>query len=400
MATTYKCTLDVRCWKEHTCLNCTGRFAYLLVRKVVAQGSSELEAAQNAQKSAASTIQTGVEQHPCPTCGLYQPDMVGGRRATWHGRVLALTGGSLIVLAILYFAYAITANQFVWSLAVVASLMLLINLFVVLRNPNKNPQANQNLARDHIEAQELHSIQIGTTVDTPTELFSPGMSGGKKLLFATMFVGLVVIVLPEVVRIVNAWPLNDAMNPPVVGPGDEIEIRFAESVQSIKSYWAGRPTITATIVGEPNEKPFGISGASKQDVWGDQIQAKKSEKNSYSRLWVTAIIPNRADLAGKTLQLQIKLNVTCPAMNGLMFMNSNYDVHKTINIQLASVKAGATYDLLWWIGFAVGGGLVMVLTTMLRSMANRMQDDALETNVYAVGVAEPIENEPDQTQAE
>src|SRR5438105_3171170 len=102
MATTYKSTIEVRCWKEHTCVNCGGTFAYLFVRKVTGRAPTAEAATTCARAAALKAIQNEVDLHPCPACGLYQPDMVGAKRARRHWMLLWATLGLLAWLLIVH----------------------------------------------------------------------------------------------------------------------------------------------------------------------------------------------------------------------------------------------------------------------------------------------------------
>ena len=88
MAKTYTSTIAVSCWKEHTCIRCGAVYAYEFVRNIKGQGSTEAKASLKAQAAADKAIRRDVDMQPCPTCGLYQPDMVGQQRARRHLPVL------------------------------------------------------------------------------------------------------------------------------------------------------------------------------------------------------------------------------------------------------------------------------------------------------------------------
>src|SRR5436190_10541170 len=110
MARTYTSTIEARAWKEHTCLNCGSVFSYLLVRKVTGNSGNATKAEELARKNAGIAMQTQVDEHPCPTCGLVQPDMIGQRRAKQHKVIFWIALLAFILLLILRVSYAVQAN--------------------------------------------------------------------------------------------------------------------------------------------------------------------------------------------------------------------------------------------------------------------------------------------------
>ena len=117
MATTYKSTIEINVWKEHACIGCGGRFRYLFKRKKTGQGGTPDAASAAARKAALKALEHEVDMHPCPGCGLYQPDMVGSRRSTRHWWVIAVTSILLLVLMILMLSDVMLAGMAAWAAA-------------------------------------------------------------------------------------------------------------------------------------------------------------------------------------------------------------------------------------------------------------------------------------------
>src|ERR1700682_3888884 len=94
MATTYTSTVEVKVWKGHTCCRCGQPYRYLCERKKKGQGKNPAAASAAAQKAVVAALAYEVDQQPCPTCGLYQPDMVAAlrRRRHWYVFWLAFLG--------------------------------------------------------------------------------------------------------------------------------------------------------------------------------------------------------------------------------------------------------------------------------------------------------------------
>jgi hypothetical protein len=382
MGTTYTSTINVKCWKEHDCLHCAGKFGYLLERTVTGQASSADAAAVNARNAAANAIATEVDFQPCPTCGLYQPDMVGAQRARKHGR---LFWAGLIFFAALLVVYAvrwINASTATTLAVVGGAALTLANWQAGWRNPNGDAQANVGLAGRLVKSGKMRVSQAGQTKPADPELFTPGLSTGQRVALALMVAAVCGIMAPEVMRMASGWPLNADWRPPVAGPGDETTLYLSESIESIKGYWRGTASATATIDGEPDAAEVPVSAVTEDDSWGNSISAKSSEKSSGSRLWVTLTLPDREDLTGKTLDLSIELTATYPVSQGNMFDESTDTFHETAELQVASAGAGKTYNTLWWGGTLGGAAVLLAMTLSLKRAAKSLKKKALPTTVF------------------
>jgi hypothetical protein len=75
MATKSTCSVEIECWKEHTCVGCGTVFRYRMKRKRVGEGPTEKAAEIAARQAMMTDVAQAVEMQPCPACGLYQPDM-------------------------------------------------------------------------------------------------------------------------------------------------------------------------------------------------------------------------------------------------------------------------------------------------------------------------------------
>ena len=382
MGKTYTSTINVKCWKEHDCLHCGGKFGYLLERTVTGQASNAEAAAVNARTAAGNAIANEVDFQPCPTCGLYQPDMVGAQRARKHGR---LFWAGLIFFAALLIVYAvrwINASTATTLAVVGGAALTLANWQASWRNPNGDAQANVGLAGQLVKSGRMRLSQAGQAKPADPELFTPGLSTGQRVALALMIAGVCGVMAPEVMRMASGWPLNADWRPPVAGPGDATTLYLSESIRSIKGYWRGTATATATIDGDPDAAEVFVSADTKTDSWGNSISTKSSEKSSSSRLWVTINLPDREDIIGKTLNLSIELTATYPVSQGNMFDESTDTFHETAKLQMASAGAGKTYNTLWWGGTLGGAALLVAMTLSLKQAAKSLKKKALPTTVF------------------
>src|SRR5262245_34180886 len=98
MGTSYKATVQVRCWKQHTCVACGSVFGYLFERKKTGQGGTEEAASAAAHNAAVKAVAQEVNLHACPQCGTVQPEMVGAIRARAHWWILGIGAGALALV--------------------------------------------------------------------------------------------------------------------------------------------------------------------------------------------------------------------------------------------------------------------------------------------------------------
>ena len=117
MDVVHTATIEVKCWKEHTCKGCNGAFAYLFVRRVSGTAGTEEEATEAARTAAVTAVAAEVDMRPCPSCGLFQPDMIAARRLAWHWLFLVLAVVALIALLICYLADWAAMDLLVWIAA-------------------------------------------------------------------------------------------------------------------------------------------------------------------------------------------------------------------------------------------------------------------------------------------
>ncbi len=100
---------------------------------------------------------------------------------------------------------------------------------------------------------------------------------------------------------------------------------------------------------------------------------------------ISPTIPDRTELAGKTLQLDIKLAVAYAASTGPFgFENAKTTCEYKTDVLLASPHAGRDYRVLWWGGLVSGGVLVLLTSYVLRRLAIREKRNALPSRVIPI----------------
>src|SRR5437764_1393403 len=99
MAKTYTSTIELNCWKEHICGCCGSAYSYEFKRRLSGRANTAEKASINAQAAVARALAHETDMQPCPTCGTFQPDMIGQQRARAHKRTfwLALIAFGIIL---------------------------------------------------------------------------------------------------------------------------------------------------------------------------------------------------------------------------------------------------------------------------------------------------------------
>jgi hypothetical protein len=432
MATTYTSTIDVTAWKEHTCSGCGTVFRYPLRRKESAQGHTPEAAQAAARAAAARALARKAALQPCPSCGLYKPDMVGAHKARRHRWLIP---AALLVPALtvsLYSTDVLPAGTAALVTAGLCGLLVLAHGLIDLANPNRNLQANRRLAQRRLEQGRLCLVSgraAATMSETPAT--APGSKSGLVLAYALLVLGPLAFLAPELIRLAHGWPVNKEWVPVVVGPGDQPYTYLEHPLTSIKSYWSAaapgeQPTDAATVwsflaqlqgqqsaalgpapyllgvaesvnpvwqnlwfVRVANAEPLSlhthsVRASSRISSWGilspqgDKVitvHQRDVSRESPSTLWLRVHLPEDAELEGKTLQLDLQMRVLYPQDTGTGWRESSLQVpaeRKTL--LLASAHAGRRYQLWWWGGFLVGTCLTVVPGLLLvRLSRNRCQ---------------------------
>ncbi|MCE9547450.1 MAG: hypothetical protein K8T25_18415 [Planctomycetia bacterium] len=286
MAKNISCTVDVRCWKQRTCTACGGVFSYIFARKIAGMGPTREAAAAAMEANAVKQVMTDASSHPCPTCGLYQPDMVAARRVTAQGWLFAVSIPAMLLLLILNVSNTVQDNLIVPAAAGIMVVVGLLQLVFDARRPNRDLEANRQLAQRSIERQLLRvdtpgRAQQGMEVPWSTQgsmgslnaMGAPSVAGvssstgGGVVPLALFVIGLTAVLVPPIVRESRGWPFNPVAFPPIVGPGDSTRFYTQHSLRSIDGKFRAEADAVATPKGGGAEFP--LVAKSNQDNWGD-----------------------------------------------------------------------------------------------------------------------------------
>lgn len=379
MGKTYTSTIDVRCWKEHTCAGCGTPYSYEFVRKISGTGPTADKASVNARAAVDRALRDDCDPQPCPTCGLYQPDMIAKRRAKVAKLTFWLALIALGVVLILRATDVLQANVATWAAVAVCLVAASALAKADFENPNANPEMNRQRAAERVTSGAIRT-QPKPAQAPPDELAKPGRSSIGWLAVALLPAAVVAAALPEVMRSSHTWPLNDACYPPVVGPGDHTRVYMPEKISSIKGYWRGRPYVTVIPTGG---MPINVPAKANQNDWGSSISAKSSEKDSSSSPWVEIDLPPNDSLAGKQVACEIQMQVQYPhAFGSSSFQTETTHMRHNVSLAMAPAGAGAQYNHAWWEGTLIGMGAIALSAILIGMGARAMRRRANPTRVY------------------
>jgi hypothetical protein len=372
-----------RGWKQHACVHCGAEYRYLLEGKKSGFGSTPETAQRNADQAARNALRLGLLPRSCPTCGLYQPDMVASRRFRFHfvvficllcGLVLAGDGG---ILGVIFMSQEPVFTQIAsWLAAGVVGMALVAHLLVDLKNPNRNPQANLEAGRAAVHNGSLVEVAAGDEKTAREPLVGAAWRPKRQFsLYGILFIALLLTPCGEVLRLANGWPLNRGCDPAVVGPGDRVQIRFPATVASVKGLW--RADGSAVILNAANlGVPADVKLDSKKDNWGGQIKdVKPLEENQEEHLWAELTIPDGNQFEGQTLEVKMDLQVTYPKWQAAGYRDTKQTATHMTTIALASEhQAGRTYLVCYLVGGITGLVLTFVASGVLVLRTKALRD--------------------------
>jgi hypothetical protein len=390
VATTYKSTIEVNVWKEHQCIGCGSRFRYLFKRKKTGQGGTPDAARANAHKAVKAALAREVDQHPCPGCGLYQPDMVASRRTALHGWLIAATVLVLLLVLILVLTDVITTATGAWSAAVACGLLGLVHLLIDRSNPNRDLDRNQQQAQMRVEKGDLWVPPNGLSRPQSSEPPVFGWTTAHAVAYVLFGLGVLALVVPEGLRLAHGWPANPAWYPLAAGPGDEIYTYFPYSITSVKGYWQGTATATIVNAGELGMAAPQLRATSQNDRWGDTIRiGSKESKTSTKTLWVRVLLPADASLEGKSLQVKMTLDVEFPQMQGNNWEPVKQRFEHTDSLRLGGTHAAARYKAWWWGSFVGAIALLGLSSALIVRLATGLRGLAQPTGIFTPGEDAP-----------
>jgi hypothetical protein len=293
--------------KQHTCVGCGCVFRYTLDLS---------EPGPAFMSTIASKPADVVATHPCPGCGLIQPEMVLWSKVC-HPLTSLLALLALIVFAALGLVPGGPSPALCAQMAIAAfATLALIHFATAFANPNRNPDANLSLAKKEIAAGKLVLVRAGSSEQQGRP---PGNLGFWHVLaLLLLLVGPLAFIHPATALAeVPDTPTNPGLDPEVITPGDRVSFTFRNVKEKgvTGQIWKGRPTvrvINAKALGIPETL---VAEGSDQD-WGSTLHVPKGSYNQPLDVTIHFTIPNKPELVGKSIALTITMRVKYPEMWG------------------------------------------------------------------------------------
>ena len=360
MATSFRATAKLEILKQHRCVGCSALFRYPMERSGSAQAATEAAAREGAGRVLMGLLTATFDAHPCPSCGIYQPEMVAKLRSEVVGFISFFAHLAPMVLALLAALDVVLWHQAAWGAGAAALVALGLHLRSATLKPNLDLAGNRGRADREVQAGKLFIDQGGS----PDPAVRPGLGEldpGRKLLLGLFALGVVALSSAELLRLGRGWPLNPKWTPGVIGPGDAAVLYFPESITSVAGHWSGEGAAAVLAPAEPAV----LRVTSKQRDWGGTIRAKKSESNTSNTPWARVEFEDRAELAGRVLPVRVELNLRYPQAVSGKFANQTRTIASESEVRLAPARAGATYRQLLWGGLCGGSVLLAILGILL-----------------------------------
>lgn len=373
MATTYNATLNVNCIKQHTCVGCNAEFQYRLERSVTGSGGTQEAAAANAEKAAIKALENDVDQHACPHCGMMQPDMIAASRKSRFVAGLWLAPVIILIAFFIALPHWITISTSALIAAGGVALAGLIMVSGAFYNPNKDMSSGQMESSTKVDSGILTMTKEGNTATS--EDYFGALSGGHWTGLTLIGVALIATLSPLVLPGISGWETNDTY-PCVVGPGDETTVYFDQKIKSLQGMWNGTVQVKVKNADELGGQQI-FRGSTKNSNWGNEISGE-SVSDENNTMYVELSIPDSADLAGKTANLDFTVHVSYPISVGAdSFDNRSGTFNHSESLKLSAPGSGTTYWQSWIYGqlgavvlMLVGGFIFLGTASGLVKQAN------------------------------
>jgi hypothetical protein len=387
VVTVYTARLTARAWKQTTCASCECVYRYRLERTSSKTAGRPELAQQQAVNDVEKQLKDAVENHPCPTCGLVQPDMVGSAKSAIHSTAATITLVALLLIAMVALAGGITMDFAGLLGAGVAGLAALIHLGGLMQNPNSARAANRSKAEAEVTAGVIDLVHPGAA--DRIERGPPNVTLLHLVLWLFVIGGGVAMLIPWHVRQTNAIPQNSErfampsspVGPILIAPGDTATLRFPakDNIESVEGLWQGKPTVEVLNPAEVGSTTLPVT--TEYGSWGAQLQVDKNATKSSSNLYARVVLPDDPDLGGKEVRVRVTLAVTYPvAVTDKLFTDRSKTASETFTIKVGKREQIAFYREAFHFGAGValvtmliGGIGLVVMASALRRQARPTQ---------------------------
>ncbi len=382
MGTTYTATIEVACYKQHTCVSCNSSYAYVLQRKISGQSSSEAGARQNADQLAMKSMEKDVDFHACPSCGTVQPEMIADVQAKrfWAHVIIGVIGMALALILGVTQVMTISTSAFV----AIATTGVVLMLFTraAKYNPNADLDANRMESEGKVNSEVLVVTEKAEGRAGSMDEQVGGLRGSHFFALLVASVAVLAAATPILLTGVVGWSANDSCYPAVCGPGDAPCFYFPQKIKSIKGMWNGQ--VMAKAIPTEGGEEILLRGHTKSSSWDNVIEGE-SVDDTTNKMWATIDFPSDPSLAGKTLKLLIHVNAKYPFEAGAGFDETTKPFDHSTEITLSSPGAGSTYYTSWWAGQTACLGMIIFAGIILLSSCRILRASGNQTLVAPIG---------------
>jgi hypothetical protein len=393
-------SITARCWKQHTCTACGCVYRYVFERTASASGSLATDTRGKAARKIVKKITDGVDECPCPTCGVVQPDMVARGKITWHTTFTVISAILLLLIVLPTRSGTVPLDQAGTVACVVAWFAVLGHLLTAWGNPNARPDRNMREVQAQMAVGRLEVIVPGAQPNF--DAVPVNMTLLHALCLFAVFVAPPAFLTVVQVSREHPIPRNPTLKPEVIGPGDTVTVPLKTTSRSIGGYWHGMAKVNVLNV-EETGAPETLMATSKVDPWPKTLSVgDRSDPYESIEPWARVTLPDDPKLGGKKLKLQVTATLTYPverAGRGPSFDLGTGTAHQEVEVHLAEAGVDRLYNETWNRGAMIGlggcilGGVVLtVLAHHLKSRAKPNQvmplwaprDAALSSGFYGI----------------
>lgn len=383
-------TINRKIEKQHTCVGCGCIFRYKVDRSDF--GATMFSAMSAKDKDV-------VAYHPCPTCGLIQPEMVMWSKV-WLPFLML---GSLAAIIIVGLGTTVRGGPSLLFAHVGVGLFVVLglaHLMVMLQNPNADLEANRKLAEKEVEKGKLQLYSAGCT-DEPVRA-PRNVSFAHWLAIPFLIAGPIGFFYPIMnqTKDTPAPHKNAGLDPEIVAPGDEVSFKMKSSrLEAINgSMWRGTVTVrvqNATTLGIPEV----LEATGNTTDWGESFKVSSGSSNKPLSPTIRFKIPKSESLNGKTLLLGITVNASFPVMTkggwGFKhtFVNQSGTLSETLKVKLSDTAQVEEARKPYLLSLA-GGGLFFLGSLWLTILASTLQLRKSESHVVNGQEPEPSTDYP------
>jgi hypothetical protein len=295
---------------------CVFRYPLERVAKLHSGANSALAASAEMERQRMTTHlrhhpEDGVEEHPCPTCGLIQPDMTSGGRVL-HAAGAALAGAAFLGLLLAWGMGSRPPVELTLLGVGVFVAVAVIHVAGILASPNWHRRANLARAEKEVASGHLKQVRPGSDSGAPSS--SAGRPVQRSLAMLLVIVAPAAFLGSIIYEANHQPPTNPALEPAVVSPGDTVQYTITDlNVQGAPGgkYWRGQPTVrvlNAAEVGSPET----LAAQGSDRFWGHLADPQLPDHSLNVPLSPTIqfTVPDDDDLGGQTLQLEVKMKIT------------------------------------------------------------------------------------------